>query len=253
MNSSAVVDDERVEGHDPVDVVAVERAHVAPARLEVPVAAVAVAVVARDRLGQEADDRRAQVREGARPGRSRAGRRRRRAGRTRRASRACARRRARRGTRRTASPGSGCRSSSAQARKYVDWPTKARRSRPPGGGVGYGASARLALPLTVPDKGQRVRCRAMSDWEAACDTRREPGASASRTSCATRWSRRSSARPRCGSISAAGTGVAAADGLGRAAPRRAVLVDASAHALEQAARELGAIGATTLQADLATS
>ena len=36
-----------------------------------------------------------------------------------------------------------------------------------------------------------------------------------------------------------GTGVAAADGLGSAAPRRAVLVDTSAHALEQAARELG--------------
>lgn len=50
-----------------------------------------------------------------------------------------------------------------------------------------------------------------------------------------------------------GTGVAAADGLGSAAPRRALLVDASAHALEQAARELGAIGATTLQADLTTN
>jgi SAM-dependent methyltransferase len=48
-----------------------------------------------------------------------------------------------------------------------------------------------------------------------------------------------------------GTGVPAADGLGSAMPRRAVLVDTSAEALESAARELAPMGATPLQADLA--
>jgi hypothetical protein len=50
-----------------------------------------------------------------------------------------------------------------------------------------------------------------------------------------------------------GTGVAAADGLGSSSPRRAVLVDASTEVLEQAARELSATGATTVQADLGTA
>jgi SAM-dependent methyltransferase len=50
-----------------------------------------------------------------------------------------------------------------------------------------------------------------------------------------------------------GTGVSAADGLAASAPRRAILVDTSAEMLEQAARELASIGATTLQADLAST
>jgi SAM-dependent methyltransferase len=50
-----------------------------------------------------------------------------------------------------------------------------------------------------------------------------------------------------------GTGVAAADGLGSAAPRRAVLVDTSPQTLEQAARELASIDATTLLADLTST
>src|SRR5512132_2602268 len=49
-----------------------------------------------------------------------------------------------------------------------------------------------------------------------------------------------------------GTGVAAADGLGSDIRARAVLVDNSAEALEQAARELTALDATTLHADLGT-
>jgi SAM-dependent methyltransferase len=50
-----------------------------------------------------------------------------------------------------------------------------------------------------------------------------------------------------------GTGVTAADALGSSAPRRTVLVDRSAEALEQAARELMVISPTTVQADLGTA
>jgi hypothetical protein len=49
-----------------------------------------------------------------------------------------------------------------------------------------------------------------------------------------------------------GTGVAAADGLGSDADGRALLVDNSAEALEQASRELPALDATTLHVDLGT-
>jgi hypothetical protein len=49
-----------------------------------------------------------------------------------------------------------------------------------------------------------------------------------------------------------GTGVAAADGLGSEVKGRALLVDNSGESLEQAARELRALDATTLCADLGT-
>ena len=113
------------------------------------------------------------------------------------------------------------RSSSAQARKYVDWPTNARRRRPPAGGVGYGASARLELP----NRGHRLRCRAMSDWEDRV-TRETSPAAASRPSCATRSSPPLVREAPLWVDLGCGTGVAAADGWRSSAPRRALLVDA---------------------------
>ena len=213
-------DDQRIEGDDPVDVVAVEQraCHAGaprgpsgrPPRRRVRV------------IGsvRKPTTRRAQVRERAAPGRSRGGRRPRRAGRTRRASRASARRRARRGTRRTASPGGGC---ARRARRPGSTSTGPRRPSAAGRPVAASDTARRRDSRSPygPD-GARVRCRAMSDWERARDARREPGASASRTSCAMRSSRRSSARPRCGSISALARALRRPTaGRRRAAPRRA--------------------------------
>ena len=90
-------------------------------------------------------------------------------------------------------------SSSAQARKYVDWPTNARRSGPPSGGVGVrrmrrGSSHRRRIGYAAD---------AMTSWEARVTRGTAPARPRRRRAALRASSPRSSARPRCGSTSAA--------------------------------------------------
>ena len=101
-------------------------------------------------------------------------------------------------------------SSSAQARKYVDWPTNATRRRPPAGGAD---TAQAAAARASAHSGRGYAAGPCRTGHERITHETPPAHRRRGTSCATRSSRRWSARRRCGSISAAARASRAAAAL----------------------------------------